>query len=93
MAVFAASMCTHCSIVPGLTLPGMDAREEFHFYLGLVTGLCQYQNRDEKLILLMLEQLDVRTRLIEAGSDRATTEEERDNTQATDAQTLGSRMS
>ncbi len=42
------------------TLSGMGAREEFHFYLGLVTGLCQHQDRDEKLLQLMLEQLEGR---------------------------------
>jgi len=68
----------------------MDARKEFHFYL--VSGLCQYQDRDEKLLQVMLKQLDARTRLIGAERGLTTIEEERDSTQATDAQTTGSRM-
>ncbi len=70
----------------------MNAREEFHFYLCLVTGLCQYQDRDENLLQLLLEQLGSRARQLKAMHDLTTTDEERDNTQATDTHYRGFRM-
>ena len=33
---------------------------DFHLYLGLVSGLCQYEHRDEELLQLMVEQLEER---------------------------------
>jgi hypothetical protein len=44
-----------------------ETQEDTHFILALIAGLCQFEDRDELMMAVLVEQLQARQKMLETG--------------------------